>query len=374
MRAADIDHDGTPEILFADSHGVGLTGPAVPAFAPSPPAVPPGSTVLDLAWYNDGLSYPGVLALVESGGTLTLILKVNGTERSLPVGAGFTSIDRPGGWVLSVSGPAGVARLNESSGAVEAFYAVPPGWRTQWVGYFDRPLPPGGSQSHPRLVAYGPNGRGAVFFREADGSAPSPEFFELPGGFAIATVHWAGPGVDNLYAFVGFAANGSFVRAEFDLTPSPPQVMAIHEAVVLVKRETAQATFGKLTSPSLLVPLGIFGLMAGAFGPAALAGLTDVSQSDKRGTTMGLYSVVISTSMIVGPITTGFLVDNYGGFGVMVFLVSSAAAMAFFMALRALDVRRQGGEEHMLEAAREKAEADASAKDPGAPDKTEEDG
>jgi len=99
-----------------------------------------------------------------------------------------------------------------------------------------------------------------------------------------------------------------------------------------------------------------------AFGPAALAGLTDVSQSDKRGTTMGLYSVVISSSMIVGPIVTGFLVDNYGGFGVMMFLVSSAAAMGLFMVLRTLDVRKQGGEEHILEEQREKHAA--AEKDP----------
>lgn len=367
VHAADIDHDGTPEILFADSQGVHITGPAVPSASPSPPTIPDGSTLLDLDWYNNGLSYPGVLALVESGGSLTLLLNVNGTERSLPVAAGFTSIDRPGGWVLSVSGPGGVARLNESSGNVEGYYPVPPGWRTHWVGYLDLPLPAGPFEEQPRLIAFGPNGRGAVFFREANGSAPSPEIFELPGPFGLGTVHGAGFPVDNLYAFVGFAANGTFVRAEFDVTQSPPQITATHEAVVLVKRETAQATFGKLTSPALLIPLGIFGLMAGAFGPAALAGLTDVSQSDKRGTTMGLYSVVISTSMIVGPITTGFLVDNYGGFGVMMFLVLSAAAMAIFMALRALDVRRQGGEEHMLQAAREKEAAAADASKDQAP-------
>ncbi len=195
------------------------------------------------------------------------------------------------------------------------------------------------------LIAYGPEGGGAVFFREANGSAPTPEIVDLPRGFAFATVAHDLPLIlDNKLTFTGLSRNGSFESATIDLDPSPPSVSRDSIATVLVTRESAQSVFGELTSLPVMVALGVFALMAGAFGPAALAGLTDVAQEDKRGTTMGLYSVVISSSMIVGPITTGYLVDNYGGFGVMVFLASSATAMAIFMAMRALDVRRAGGE------------------------------
>ncbi|MHA2025351.1 MAG: MFS transporter [Candidatus Thorarchaeota archaeon] len=49
----------------------------------------------------------------------------------------------------------------------------------------------------------------------------------------------------------------------------------------------------------ILPPLG---LIAGAFPPAAMAYLTDVSSKEARGSTMGVYSIFFGSGMIIGPI------------------------------------------------------------------------
>jgi len=49
-----------------------------------------------------------------------------------------------------------------------------------------------------------------------------------------------------------------------------------------------------------------------AFAPAALATLGDYAPEKGRGTTMGMYSVVISFGTIIGPLLGGYLLDNYG--------------------------------------------------------------
>jgi MFS family permease len=58
--------------------------------------------------------------------------------------------------------------------------------------------------------------------------------------------------------------------------------------------------------------LAIFGLGSLAFAPAALAMLGDFAPERGRGTTMGVYSVVISLGTIIGPILGGYLLDKYG--------------------------------------------------------------
>lgn len=58
--------------------------------------------------------------------------------------------------------------------------------------------------------------------------------------------------------------------------------------------------------------LVVFGFGSFAFAPAALASLGDLAPSGGQGTTMGVYSVVISLGTIIGPLLGGFLLDHYG--------------------------------------------------------------
>jgi hypothetical protein len=344
VDAADVDHDGNPEIAYADATGIHITGPQVPALSFAPPPLGDGEAVVDLQWYSGTISEPGLVALVKSDAGSRLHIVRAGFSSSFALDGAANSILWPGGEHLVVRGPDLVTFLNETSGHVRWSFGVPDGWSTGWAWTHDAGVaPPLGSHLH--LLAYGPKGSGAVLFRGAGERAPTAEAFAIPGGFRVTTtVNELGAPGTNGTTFAGLGDNGSFLRVFVDLGSTPPSTAVGSSGEVLVVRESAQSVFGQLTSIPVAVTIGIFALMAGAFGPAALAGLTDVAQEDKRGTTMGLYSVVISSSMIVGPVATGYLVDNYGGFGVMVFLASSAAAMGVFMALRAFDVRRAGGE------------------------------
>ena len=58
--------------------------------------------------------------------------------------------------------------------------------------------------------------------------------------------------------------------------------------------------------------LAVFGVGSFAFAPAALASLGDLAPERGRGTTMGIYSVVISLGTIIGPLLGGYLLDRYG--------------------------------------------------------------
>lgn len=58
--------------------------------------------------------------------------------------------------------------------------------------------------------------------------------------------------------------------------------------------------------------VAIFGMGSLAFPPAALALLGDFAPERGRGTTMGVYSVVISLGTIIGPLLGGYLLDRYG--------------------------------------------------------------
>lgn len=62
-----------------------------------------------------------------------------------------------------------------------------------------------------------------------------------------------------------------------------------------------------------LIPFfAVFGVGSFAFAPAALASLGDLAPEQGRGTTMGIYSVVISLGTIIGPLLGGYLLDRYG--------------------------------------------------------------
>lgn len=352
--ASDLDGDGSLEVFFADSNGAHFSGPDAVATPPTLPALGPDEHINDAVW-TDASTLS--LVLTSPAGTRFVAADASGS-RSGPLPPGFEKlVKNPRGGVTplaAVAGPDAIALIDPSTARVAELLPMTPGWSAVWAA---APEPQG------MIVAYGPAGGFAVLFRNIAGSFESEAIF-LPSGFSSVAWDWSGldppgapasPSITRALYFGGYAPNGTLARVTimvttaFPLGPGRPtsevSIGSTISTVVMVKRETAQSTFGQLTSPAIAIPLGIFALMAGAFGPAALAGLTDVSDKDKRGTTMGLYSVVISTSMIVGPVVTGFLVDNYGGFGVMMFLVLSAAAMGILMTLRAWDVRQSGGDQ-----------------------------
>jgi MFS family permease len=87
--------------------------------------------------------------------------------------------------------------------------------------------------------------------------------------------------------------------------------------------------------------LGIFGLMALAFGPSALSSLADEAQEKTRGVTMAVYSIVISAGMFVGVPAVAAIFDLYGGSGVLFFMIGCAIAMLLLVVGRVFDVKRR---------------------------------
>jgi DHA1 family multidrug resistance protein-like MFS transporter len=87
--------------------------------------------------------------------------------------------------------------------------------------------------------------------------------------------------------------------------------------------------------------LAIFGFMALAFGPSALSSLADEAQETKRGVTMAVYSIVISAGMFVGVPAVAAIFDQYGGPGVLFFMIGCAIAMLLLMIARYAQLRHQ---------------------------------
>ncbi len=80
--------------------------------------------------------------------------------------------------------------------------------------------------------------------------------------------------------------------------------------------------------------LPIFGFIAGAFPPAAMAYLTDISAEDARGTTMGVYSIIFGLGMVIGPSIGGIAYGTYGlvGLGILIgILIAIAIVGTYFM-------------------------------------------
>ena len=80
--------------------------------------------------------------------------------------------------------------------------------------------------------------------------------------------------------------------------------------------------------------LPILGFMAGAFPPAAMAYLTDVSDKEARGATMGVYSIFFGSGMIIGPLAGAFAYGNYGLYGMAILVgifITIAIAGTYFM-------------------------------------------
>ena len=73
--------------------------------------------------------------------------------------------------------------------------------------------------------------------------------------------------------------------------------------------------------------LPILGFIAGAFPPAAMAYLTDISTEEARGSTMGVYSIFFGSGMIIGPLA-GQLVYELGNLLGLALLVAALIAVA----------------------------------------------
>jgi len=83
-----------------------------------------------------------------------------------------------------------------------------------------------------------------------------------------------------------------------------------------------------------IAPIAVSAFFAGAFAPAALAALVDVSSQRRRGMTMGVYSFAISLAMAVGPIIAGSLIDGLGGYGFLVYLAACGLLLLLLVFLR----------------------------------------
>ncbi len=87
--------------------------------------------------------------------------------------------------------------------------------------------------------------------------------------------------------------------------------------------------------------LGFFGVMALAFGPSALSSLADEAQEKTRGVTMAVYIIVISAGMFIGVPAVAGIFDNYGGSGVLFFMVGCAIGMFGLMIARYIQLKQR---------------------------------
>jgi DHA1 family multidrug resistance protein-like MFS transporter len=85
---------------------------------------------------------------------------------------------------------------------------------------------------------------------------------------------------------------------------------------------------------SIWPAIPIFGFIAGAFPPAAMAYLTDVAAEESRGATMGVYSIFFGSGMIIGPTLGGLAYSTYGLIGMAALigiLIAVAIVGTYFM-------------------------------------------
>nr|MDO8100644.1 MFS transporter [Candidatus Njordarchaeota archaeon] len=83
-----------------------------------------------------------------------------------------------------------------------------------------------------------------------------------------------------------------------------------------------------------ILPLvGLVSFGAGAFPPAILAYLSDISKHETRGTTFGVYSMILGTGMIVGPLSGSLVIPTYGAIG-FVLLVCLYVVLGALFSLR----------------------------------------
>jgi len=80
--------------------------------------------------------------------------------------------------------------------------------------------------------------------------------------------------------------------------------------------------------------IGISGILALAFAPSSLASLGDLSNKKLGGTTMSLYSFVISGGMIIGIPSTSIIYTYYGLTGLTTFFSLAAMLMILLLILK----------------------------------------
>jgi len=85
----------------------------------------------------------------------------------------------------------------------------------------------------------------------------------------------------------------------------------------------------------------LFGFMAFAFAPAALASLGDVAKKRSHGVTMSVYSMVISAGMMIGTPLSGAVLNAAELPGVLAFFGVCVGLMLFFVILRNFDLRKE---------------------------------
>jgi MFS family permease len=98
------------------------------------------------------------------------------------------------------------------------------------------------------------------------------------------------------------------------------------------------ATYGP--QPELLALVGVSALAALAYGPAALAALTDVSRSVSRATSMSVYTLSISLGMLGGLLLSTSLYSRYGAAGLDAYFGLIAVALVILTAMRYRDSAR----------------------------------
>lgn len=86
--------------------------------------------------------------------------------------------------------------------------------------------------------------------------------------------------------------------------------------------------FNELWTNGLWPLLPTLGFIAGAFPPAAMAYLTDISSAEARGSTMGVYSIFFGSGMIIGPLAGQFAYELGGLFPGLAVLVIVLIAVA----------------------------------------------
>jgi MFS family permease len=97
------------------------------------------------------------------------------------------------------------------------------------------------------------------------------------------------------------------------------------------------AEFG--VSTPVLAVVGVSAIAALGYGPAALAALGDLAAELSRGTTMAIYSLVISLGMLIGLLASTQLYATYGNPGLVVFFAIVAVGLLVLTTARYWDLR-----------------------------------
>jgi MFS family permease len=90
------------------------------------------------------------------------------------------------------------------------------------------------------------------------------------------------------------------------------------------------ANFSAVWSIWPLLPT--LGFIAGAFPPAAMAYLTDISTEEARGSTMGVYSIFFGSGMIIGPLAgqVAYIWGNLLGLALLVAVLIAIACIGTY--------------------------------------------